>query len=209
MVADYSDEQALEFALVENLVREDLSKLEETEGILALMVLKLQLEREQVITLIRREGHNDALSRRTSSTTANIDWVIDILGRFGIDLQLFRTKHLPLLNLPENLSQAHLTGQLSYTKALELNRVKDDAARADLLTQALQNQWSLGEVKQQVRAWRSQAVPPVKGQGQVVLDRITAIRKQAQKAQPWKDVGQGSRLEKLLSEIEALLGNSY
>ena len=37
----YSDEEALEFALMENLRREDLSKLEETEGILNFMKSKI------------------------------------------------------------------------------------------------------------------------------------------------------------------------
>lgn len=44
-----SDTQAMEYAIAENLQREDLNPVEETEAILDLLALKLETNRERVI----------------------------------------------------------------------------------------------------------------------------------------------------------------
>ncbi|WP_048753389.1 ParB/RepB/Spo0J family partition protein, partial [Crocosphaera watsonii] len=54
VVRELSDEEALAVALVENLVREDLNPVEETEGILCLLALELQISVEEVKSLLYR-----------------------------------------------------------------------------------------------------------------------------------------------------------
>jgi ParB family chromosome partitioning protein len=53
-IRSLTDEQALALALVENLTREDLNCIDETEGILQLLALKLKLKTEEVIAFLYR-----------------------------------------------------------------------------------------------------------------------------------------------------------
>lgn len=51
-VREMSDTQAIQYALTENLQREDLNPVEETEGILDLLALRLSTDRSRVISLL-------------------------------------------------------------------------------------------------------------------------------------------------------------
>lgn len=208
VIDDYTDEQALEFSLVENLVREELSKLEETEGILDLIALKLGKQKAEVVQLIHSDGHSRRLKGRSISPNSLLGQIVSILDRLGVDLQLFRTKNLTLLNLASDLKQAHLTGDLSYTKALELNKIKEPLLRKKLLKQAITQQWSFSEVKDQVRVARDEGNPVPVGQAKRFLQRMTVARKTAQKSQLWHDYEKVARLEKLLSDIEKMLADA-
>ena len=54
VIRELNDEQALTFSLIENLAREDLNPIEETEGILALLGIELGTDRKEVISLLYR-----------------------------------------------------------------------------------------------------------------------------------------------------------
>lgn len=56
-IRDLSDEQARQYALMENLQREDLNPVEETEGILDLLAFKLNRDRGEVISLLNQLGN--------------------------------------------------------------------------------------------------------------------------------------------------------
>ncbi len=53
-IRELSDEQALQFALTENLQREDLNPVEEVEGILQLLASKLGKDKSEVISLLNK-----------------------------------------------------------------------------------------------------------------------------------------------------------
>ncbi|MBD2532575.1 ParB/RepB/Spo0J family partition protein [Nostoc flagelliforme FACHB-838] len=69
VVRELSDDQAFQLALIENLLREDLNPVEETEGILQLLALKLGRSVEEIPPLLYRLQR---LQNKASTVTHNV-----------------------------------------------------------------------------------------------------------------------------------------
>ncbi|MBD2415715.1 chromosome partitioning protein ParB [Nostoc calcicola FACHB-389] len=69
VVRELSDDQAFQLALIENLLREDLNPVEETEGILQLLALKLSRSVEEIPPLLYRLQR---LQNKASTVTHNV-----------------------------------------------------------------------------------------------------------------------------------------
>jgi len=216
LVDAYSDEEALEFALVENLQREDLSKLEETEGILDLIGAKLGIDRERSISIIRTEGHSDQRGRSDVAPSEALKQIEALLTHFGIELQTFRTKNLRTLLLPDDLKEAHLKENLSYSSALELSKLKGEQQREALLAEVLTDKLSFREIKERVRALttrlRALTTRQSGGDGAVSVSLVLRLQETAKRAKKleylFEKTQKKKRLEKLLRELEALLEES-
>ena len=116
---------------MENLQREDLNPVEETEGILELLSRKLGKGKDEVISIFQKSAHLSRVSQKKSVNTGIhkqdlevIEKVFKIVGR--LTPNSFRTNRLPLLNLPSYLLEALNQGQLEYSKVRVIGRVKDD-----------------------------------------------------------------------------------
>lgn len=135
LVKDLNDEQAQELALLDNLQREDLNPIEETDGVLRLLSVKLNMSLDDAIRIIRAiydEGRgragNDVVSTQAKEA---VDQVFTGLGRFTPSS--FYTHRVPLLRLPQELLDAVRRGELSYSKARLLAQVGDAETRNVLL----------------------------------------------------------------------------
>lgn len=210
IVDHYTDEEALEFALIENLQREDLSKLEETEGILKLIEVKLGIEKERALAIIRSEGHSDRRSRSDVAPSDEMKKIEAVLSSFGVELQTFRTKNLRTLTLPDDLKKAHLERGLSYSVALELLKVKDASKRKVLLEKTIKGKLSFREIRDRVKA----AVEDKDGENKqerggdtLLLKRLNGISRRLKAGINLPDKSQKRKhLERLLEELEELLG---
>ncbi|MBE9155978.1 ParB/RepB/Spo0J family partition protein [Nodosilinea sp. LEGE 06152] len=213
IVDEYTDEEALEFALIENLQREDLSKLEETEGILKLIEVKLKIPKERVLAIIRTEGHSDKRGLRSDVAPSDeLGRIEAVLSSFGVELQTFRTKNLRTLTLPDDLKKAHLERGLSYSVALELLKVKDASNRKLLLEKALKGKLSFREIRDRVKAAMvdSDESSSLAGVGEnSLVKRLAGIAKRLKTGinLPERSLKR-KQLERLLGEIETLLGES-
>lgn len=124
IVRQMSDAMALEAAIVAHLMSEEISLIEQTESILNLLSLRLNLSFEQLRGLLYQV--KNSRSRRGSRTKGfsdrQIEIVTEILSEFDMKLSSFVTNRLPLLNLAPPLLSAVRAGKLSPTNAVLINR---------------------------------------------------------------------------------------
>lgn len=202
VIKELTDSEALQLALIENLQREDLNPVEETEGILQLLALKLEIEPTEVVSLLY-QMQNATAGKITDNVISNseIELVNQIFAGLGkMNRESFTANRVPLLRLPEDILSALRSGQIEYTKAKAIATVKDEAARAELLEDAIANSLSLSQIKERVNA-----VKPTKEKEELRsrFDTTYSIAKKSK--QLWQDPKKRKKLESILSQLEKLI----
>jgi ParB family transcriptional regulator, chromosome partitioning protein len=214
-IRDFSDQEALQVSLMENLQREDLNPIEETEAVLELLTVVLGVSTEEVKSAIYQaanaKNRRQDLKGNVSLQIETIESLLAGLGRFN--LESFRSSRLPLLNLPNNVLDALRGGKLEYTKARTIARVSDTAQRDRLLEQAVSSRLSLSEIKTKVKETKPVANAPVELTlqptlrvlpDQLLFERFTDLAKRLRRSELWSDPNKRERLTSLLNELEAL-----
>ena len=164
IVREMEDVEALEAAIIENLTREDLNPVDETDSILQLLSLELDKPVGQTVTLLYRmqrtlrgRAHNVMGAEKKEGEEKVIERVFNGLGK--MTWASFVQNRLPILSYPDDLLNHVRTGQLSYTKAKELARVSDEGTRKLLLERVMRETLSLEETKRLVTAANEQKKP--------------------------------------------------
>jgi ParB family chromosome partitioning protein len=209
VVREMSDSEAVRFALMENLQREDLNPVEETEGILELLAITLELTTAEVTLLLQRlqkEIKRKKLSHNVmgqpegesvSPELAIIQSVFESLGRMS--WESFTSNRLPLLNLPADILEALRAGRLEYTKAKEIAKLESESSQQELLEEAIASSLSLSQIRERVKAVQPPTEPPL------LATRMETIYKLAKKHHVWENLAKRSRLESLLAQLEELI----
>jgi ParB family transcriptional regulator, chromosome partitioning protein len=211
VVRKMGEEEALQYALLENLQREDLNPMEETEGILRLLALGLEKDVAGVISLLYRMQNSvrHQARREASPVTHNVmgnseeEVVLGIFEGLGImTWESFVNNRLPLLNLPDDILEALRSGSIAYTKARSIARLKDKKEREAVLHEAIVQDLSLAVIRSRVSALLANQAAPTP------LDlpsRASALARKLQRRKVLRDEKKRERLETLLAEMERLL----
>lgn len=203
IVREMDDTITHQVRLVENLQREDLNPLEETEGILELLGIQLKQSIPEVVSLLYRM-QNEAKGKVTQNVLGNnetqiIKSVFDSVGT--ISWESFVSSRLPLLKLPQNVLEVLRKGRLEYTKARAIARVKDEQTRKELLEVAVKENLSLNEIKLNIKNTEqseSEETPSLKQRADNTFRRL-------KQSKVWDEPKKKAKIEKLLAQLDALM----
>ncbi len=202
IILDLDDSAATKVRLIENLQREDLNPLEETEGILELLSLQLKTDDSGVVKLLQRLEHEDK-GRIANNVTGSekhkiIEEVFNSTGRMS--WKSFLRNRLPLLNLPPELLETLRGGKIEYTKAKEINKLKNEEARKELLEEAISNNLSLNRIKDKIKE-----LSEVKETPSPLKEQIKTTFRRLNTSKALEDPKKKTKIEKLLLQLDKLL----
>ena len=204
VVREMSEKEAFELALLENLQRDDLNPIDETEGLLDLLCETLELSQAKVISVLNKAASAERRGQEIADnvTRNNIEKIDEIFLTVGrINRESFRSNRLPILNLPIDVLTFLRKGDLEYTKAKVIAKIGDQKLRQKLMRQVVKEGLSLSELKKRVTLLTegdSASVKPFDIKKE--LKSISSIKSAA-----WNDECKQHRLQSLLEEIRMVL----
>lgn len=209
---DFSDDEALEMALVANLMREDLNVVEETDSIIALISLRLNIERSNLPSVLfkiknlrsRRQLSNQEIAEELSENSEilnsiSIGDIDSILAEFSVTLESFVANRLTAIQkMPEKLLGAVREGRVDLSKADVIRKAPEN--EQDALLKQVEEGLTKADLMEKVKALKSSEaeVPDIR-------DRIHQSYNRIRRKTSWKQVESDPKLRKKLQRIETLL----
>jgi ParB family chromosome partitioning protein len=201
-ILDLDETSAAQYALVENLLREDLNPFDEAEGILQLLELRLDCDRDKVTALLYKMD-NASRNKITGNVLGSQDAfvVFKVFEELGtITWQSFIRTRLPLLDLQADVLEALRGGQIEYTKALSIGKVKSDVDRAELLESTISLDLSLKEIRAEIKKYNPTS------EKASMQTRMENTYKLFKKSKAWDSPELRDKLSPLLEQMEVILG---
>lgn len=203
VIRSLNDEDAWQLSLIENLLREDLNPLEETEAILQLLAVHLDEDVHSVAKLLNRmqnEEKGKVTYKVMGSPKAQI--VESVFQDLGLmNWQSFVQNRLPLLKLPLDILEVMRSGKLDYTKAIAISKVKDGAMRESLLKEVIEQSLSLSGIRQRVAE-----INQIVKQEDSLKSNLDNTYRLIKSSKIWDNTKKRRQLQKLLVQIEKLVG---
>jgi ParB family chromosome partitioning protein len=125
--------------------------------------------------------------------------VFEGLGK--LSWESFVINRLPLLNLPSDILAALEEGQIAYTKAKAIAKIKDEQIRSELLAEAIEKDWSLSQIKERIKQLSESASMSVSSP----RSRLQQVTQKVAKAKLWEEPKKWKQVESLLKKLEDLV----
>lgn len=179
----YSDDEMLEIALIENLQREDLNPIEETQGILNLLELRLRAlgEDKGAVSVL-----NTMMHYRQGEIGNNVipkieETVERTFSMLSMNWGSFLKNRVPLLSLPDDLKEALIHHRnFKPAHAREIGKVDNPAVREQLIKAVLDDGMGLRELKMRVGLYLEKMEGRVPGeekkQGFITFDEVPRLK---------------------------------
>ncbi len=199
-----NDSEALQLSLIENLQRVDLNPVEETQGFINLLAIALNISSEEAIQLLYRM-HNETKGKVTQNVLGSVEGqtILGVFHTIGtIAWESFVTTRLPLLKLPSEILKALKKGQIAYTKAIAIAKVKDIEQRNNLLEEAVKQQLSLSEIKNRIKDLTQSTSPDTVLTPSQILDQTY---RRLKKSKLWKNDRTWKKVQTLLKKLDNLI----
>jgi ParB family transcriptional regulator, chromosome partitioning protein len=228
-IIELSDLQARKLGLAENLQRENLNVIEGTQSILELLQIELGIETIDEVKAIILEIESNTRNETYRNVSVDVN-TTELVSRIisenakGMSVRSFYKTRIPLLNLPQIILDAILTKGMEYTKALAIFKIDDPDIQKEILNAAIENKWSLSEIKKQIKSSKSDLVEStVSGSDNSGIDestvseagnneselepqkRVAKTFKRLQSKKSWEDPIKWKLIEKLLLDLDILL----
>jgi ParB family chromosome partitioning protein len=200
------EERQLDFiAAMENLQREDLNPVDEADAILNILSDELSVPRDELPALLShlrrasRAGHNvmskgEGVTASDEAAIRSVETVFSQLARGN--WQSFVANKMGVLKLPDDLLEAVRRGDIEYTKAMALRKVKDPEIRDRVMSEAR------GASLEQLRGMIRDATDQPDDDARAYALRLGKVAK----AEKWKALSTKERVQatKLLEKLESL-----
>lgn len=202
IILDIDDNLALTLSLVENLQREDLNPVEETEGLLRLLSLRLGIKKQEVTNLLyKMKNHEEGRARETGFPNEQVDTIKAVFRSIGrVTWQSFISTRLPLLSLPNDLLEALQQGKIEYTKARIIARIKDDESRQILLQEAIDKELSRSDIQARIKAIKPTSPPSLRSKFKDLSSQMLKLP-----SAEWENSKKTKKIARLLEQLEDLL----
>lgn len=200
VICNCSDEDALEIALLENIQREDLNPLDETEGILKLLSVRLKLDRDRVISLLYRMRNDFKRGVSRNVSAREVAAVAEIFAPLGLSWKSFVETRLSLLNKPPDILDAVRQGKIAYTKAMAIAKIPGEEQRKRLLQEAIAQNLSLKTIRKRIQDLQQPG-----DRSPSLQARIEDTYRHLKAAKIWENPAKCERLQHLLAQLEELL----
>jgi ParB family chromosome partitioning protein len=192
--------QILRIALIENLHHEDLNPVEQVEGILNLLGEDLDLSTSEVVVLLKQMDNDFRRQSHNVMGQAQTERVLSLFESLGLKWRSFVVNQLPILSLPQAILQPIREGDLAYTKAMAIARLKQPTQQQQLLAETLDSDLSIQEIRDRIRQLSS---TPEKTED--FPHRFTELGKRLRQSRAWEDPGKKKQIEALMKKLEDLL----
>ena len=197
-IKELTDQQAIALALEENLNREDLNPIEETEGILQLLSLSSGLEKPEITSLLYK-----MIKGRDVPTTFK-EVVVKVFESIkNLTWPTFARDRLRLLNLPDPILEAIKQGQIEYTKGIEIAKIQAQSVQDELLDEVITNNLSIKQIKDKIAQHKGKTSTNYSelSTEELIKDVRQTYQRFSRSKKVWSDQKNRKKIETLLKQL--------
>jgi len=161
VLEDISDEQAMLIMLSENIQRENLNVYDQTVGIMEYIGLAFKMNFEEVKKLLYHFRNVDSKTiasdpEKSEGQREKMESITQKLGNISVASLINRLK---VFSLKDIILAALKEGKVSYTAAVELNKISDDQKIKNFIGALVSGQCSIKDIKAFVKEQKMKSTP--------------------------------------------------